>query len=110
MVAAQAEAVALPALVQYFRVWKTGDYENPLWNGLMAPPVPASAHDNGELAEWYYEWGRDFELATVYTMVAGLLNVLAIFDAFAGPMQMPGDDKKKKLETTPPVTASSPGS
>jgi hypothetical protein len=29
--------------------------------------------------------GRNFELGTLYTMIAGLLNVLAIFDAYGGP-------------------------
>jgi hypothetical protein len=30
---------------------------------------------------------RFFELGTVYTMIAGLLNILAIYDAWGGPAQ-----------------------
>jgi hypothetical protein len=30
---------------------------------------------------------RRFDLGTVYTVIAGLLNILAIYDAFAGPVE-----------------------
>lgn len=39
-----------------------------------------------ELSLWHYELGSLFELGTTFTVIAGMLNVLAIFDAFAGPM------------------------
>jgi hypothetical protein len=37
------------------------------------------------------ELGSRFELGVVYTMIAGLLNLLAIFDAVYGPAY--GDDE-----------------
>lgn len=79
---------ALPALVQSYRV-KHG--REPLLGGLMAPPKSAE-----ELAQWQSENARNFELGTVYTMIAGLLNILAIFDAWGGPMQpIPAKEKKE---------------
>ncbi|TWU06680.1 hypothetical protein CA54_50790 [Symmachiella macrocystis] len=38
------------------------------------------------------ELGRYFELGTLYTMIAGLLNVLAIYDAYEGPAYGDGED------------------
>lgn len=49
-----------------------------------------------ELAKWNYELGDYFEIGTVFTVIAGLLNILAIYDAYGGPLVIvPPDDKKK---------------
>jgi hypothetical protein len=76
---------ALPALVQAKRVF--GDPPRPpLFNGFMAPPEqPVRPESADELAEWHERLSYRFELGTLYTMVAGLLNILAICDAYAGP-------------------------
>jgi hypothetical protein len=100
-------APALPALLQARRV-KNGD--DPLFNGFMAPPknVADPGDERGlnddELAQWHRTLNTRFELGTLYTMIAGLLNVLAIYDAYAGPVlatpeeekDKPPDGKKKK--------------
>lgn len=59
---------------------------------FMAPPVLRLPHPSGhpasapnELDVLNYRLNRRFELGTIYTMVAGLLNVLIIFDALGGP-------------------------
>lgn len=82
-----------PMLVQRSRVREN---KEPLWNGFMAPPsrqVPPAEDDSGniaqqpnELAQWIVEEHPFFELGTVYTVVAGLLNVLVICDAAGGPL------------------------
>ncbi len=64
---------ALPALVQTYLV-RSG--KAPLMGGIMAPPATPQ-----ELNDWHRELHRYLELGTVYTMIAGLLNVLAIYDA-----------------------------
>ena len=53
----------------------------------MVPPY-FFGDDEGlsELAIWYREHSGRFETGFVLTMIAGLLNVLAIFDAAAGPI------------------------
>ena len=84
---------AMPALVQAIRVRK-GD--RPL-SSFMAPPQPDNAElasqrvrdalrDQPTLNDLQERLPRLFEFATVYTMVAGLLNVLAIYDAWGGPV------------------------
>ena len=93
-----------PMLIQRSRVDRN---LQPLWNGFMAPPrdtVGPAKDDSGseaqqpnELAQWIVEEHPFFELGTVYTVVAGLLNVLVICDAAGGPLIIrPSPDKKKK--------------
>lgn len=84
---------SLLALVQRQRVIIRG--EDPLFDGLMAPPHPVELEYHDQLAEWHRDFHRYFDLGTLYTMVAGLLNTLVIFDAFAGPMGAPADDRKR---------------
>ncbi len=77
---------ALPAVVQAQRVREGRD---PLFGGLMAPPLIAPDHPQGpvdQLADWHKDYHLYFELGTLYTMIAGLLNVLAIYDAYGGPV------------------------
>lgn len=75
----------MPALIQASRLH---NQKTPLLNGFMAPPVPEGMEQPGQptLNRLNKELHRFFELGTVYTMVAGLLNVLAIYDAFSGPV------------------------
>lgn len=75
---------ALPALVQY---WRMSHRRQPLLEGFQKPP------DNDEL-NTLNELGRFFELGTVYTMVAGLLNVLVVFDAYSGPAYFDDEDEE----------------
>jgi hypothetical protein len=34
----------------------------------------------------------------VFTVIAGLLNILAIYDAYGGPLIIPPPEEKKKTE------------
>ncbi|MEL7499354.1 MAG: DUF6677 family protein [Planctomycetota bacterium] len=63
------------------------NYNGPtLKDGLMAPPAgPISVNDMDTLGRWHFDYKHFFELGTLYTVVAGLLNMLAIYDAFCGP-------------------------
>ena len=73
---------AFPAIVQNRRMAA----DRPLlMEGIMAPPKPGYGEDS-ELSKWHKKYHLYFELGTLYTMIAGLLNVLAIYDAFAGPV------------------------
>lgn len=86
---------ALPALVQSFRV---SQRQKPLFGGIMAPPaqVKSTSGSEDELSKWHRRPGMSFEMGTVYTMIAGLLNILAICDAYAGPLLMSSDEKKRR--------------
>jgi hypothetical protein len=87
---------ALPALIQAYRV-RHG--HRPLLGGFMAPPPlhenegPADEPTLGEMIKTLHGF---FELGTVYTMIAGLINILAIYDACAGPVLAKQDKGKKE--------------
>jgi hypothetical protein len=87
---------AAPAVVQNMVVRRGNP---PLIGGLMAPPANPE-----ELGKWHHRLNMRFELGTLYTMIAGLLNILAIWDAYGGPVisepgkqeRGPPTDKSKK--------------
>lgn len=65
------------------------------WKTFMAPP-----EDSVELSRWHYLSSAGFELGTLMTAVAGLLNILAVFDALAGPIApLPAGKRKKEDES-----------
>jgi hypothetical protein len=78
---------ALPALIQAKRkvpiqvpIFKDKDF--------MAPPkevLPSGNPRTDDLDRLHKRLHRYWELGTVYTMIAGLLNILAIYDAWGGP-------------------------
>ncbi len=73
---------AFPALVQTYRV-RNG--KEPFWADVMAPPGEVQPRVKDKLALWHERYTNKFEIGTLYTMVAGLMNVLAVFDAYGGP-------------------------
>jgi len=74
---------ALPALVQAAR--KT-PLQFPIYKDFMAPPeVSPILNQEDELDRLQKRLHRYWEFGTVYTMIAGLLNILAIYDAWGGP-------------------------
>jgi len=99
---------SLPACVQAIRM---NNNKTVLFGGFMAPPCPTdNIHGNKLLSETDANYNqptldmlnrdlnRYFELATFFTMVAGLLNVLAIYDAFSGPVSLPPGKKPEQTE------------
>lgn len=98
---------ATPALVQRARM-EDGKGPLPLLGDLMRPPrmkdnfesTDQSNHQvrhPDEVAKWNHDSADMFEMGTVYTIVAGLLNLLVICDAYGGPLVIPPpEDKKKK--------------
>lgn len=79
---------ALPALVQAARV-RGG--ENPF--GLFMAPPPLTDEEAEEFPKRgptvdaiHRRLARYFQLGEIYTSVAGLLNILAMLDAWAGPV------------------------
>ena len=86
---------ALPALIQN-RLVRSG--KEPLWGGIMAPPAKVVENAEDELARWHDKLSHRYDLGVLYTMIAGLLNVLAICDAYAGPFVPAPEPKKKQPE------------
>jgi len=98
---------ALPALVQANRM---GNHRKVFWGGFMAPPrLPAPSGSDREDPnldqptphDLHRQLNHYFELAGFFTMVAGLLNVLAIYDACAGPVAIQPEAKKEDEHVQP---------
>lgn len=94
---------ALPALVQGNRMRKmtingaTSPAYKPLWGGFMAPPHrPVIEDSTDEVSAWYAVSGAGYEMGSFYTMIAGLLNILVIYDAYSGPLSVPISGRKEK--------------
>jgi hypothetical protein len=93
-------APALPAIVQNRLVIGAGR-EPLVGEGMMAPPEqPVIEGGQDMLAHWHEEMPTTFEMGTLYTMIAGLLNVLAIYDAYAGPVA--ASEEEEDEEKPPP--------
>lgn len=102
---------AMPALIQANRAFNN---RKVWWNGFMAPPkmplrpgIERDANEDQPTASDLYEKLHSyFELGTVYTMIAGLLNVLAIYDAWCGPVltePAKKEDEEEAQEKTSPT-------
>lgn len=84
---------AFPALLQANRM---GNHQKVFGHGFMAPPRPSTSsnmdlrddpnRDQPTLSELHLQLHRFFELGTAFTMIGGLLNILAIYDAWGGPV------------------------
>ena len=91
-------APAFPAIIQYLHD-PTG--ENPLWNGLMAPPFRVDPTLRGYSENYHSidnirkKLNRRFEMGTLMTTMAGLLNIFAIFDALSGPVNEEETERKR---------------
>jgi hypothetical protein len=99
--------VGLPALPALFQANRMSHDRKVWWGGFMAPPrLPTVLgreredvnSDQPTVGELHYQLHHYFEYAGFFTMVAGLLNVLAIYDAFAGPVVVaqPAEKKEEK--------------
>jgi hypothetical protein len=92
---------ALPALIQA-TVQSIAPDAWPLFWGFMADP-PQNVLNS------LPSFGKVVEIGTIYTTVAGLLNILAIYDAFEGPAFVEVDEPVKE-ETVAPKTVGTPES
>jgi hypothetical protein len=80
---------AIPAVIQNRRSQEMGQLD--IEKGWMMPP-----RDAGTLDKWNHATASGFDMGTLYTMIAGLLNILVVFDAFAGPLPPPVTKEEKK--------------
>jgi hypothetical protein len=100
--------VGLPATPMLVQRARATEGKPPLWDGFMAQPknVPTEWPDDSgnmstqpnELSMWTVKMHPFFELGTVYTVIAGLLNVLVICDAVSGPLILKSHKKNKGAE------------
>jgi hypothetical protein len=112
---------AMPALLQKGRNGKP----HPILKDFMAQPKKSPqplTDDSGnpsqqpnELAMWTVQKHPFYEIGTVYTVIAGLLNILVICDAYGGPLVIlprtkkpPGDDSEALKPVGDNLTADAP--
>jgi hypothetical protein len=89
---------ALPALIQSTLHYFGLDVINgwPFLWGFMAEPA------QNVLNGLQPRLGKLVEIATVYTTVAGLLNILAIYDAYEGPAYQDNEDEVASRSASQP--------
>ncbi|MEM7311632.1 MAG: DUF6677 family protein [Planctomycetota bacterium] len=51
----------------------------------MYPPADPKEQTHDEKAMWHQKAGQWFSMGTLFTMVAGIMNLLVVFDAYSGP-------------------------
>lgn len=114
-------ALAIPALVQSWRLggaaheplfgspWfapplHAGQYVTPRYadrverlepdlpDGAFVDSPPLAVCTIDQLSLWHQRLGRFFEIGTLYTALAGMLNLLVVYDAWSGPLGDTRDD------------------
>ncbi len=75
------------------------------------PPVRGvkRLEDQPTLDELHKKLHRYFDVGTAYTMIAGLLNVLAIYDAWGGPVIAESRRKEEDEPAKPETGSGEPG-
>jgi hypothetical protein len=97
---------AWPAVYQYIVYDNTKD-AGPIFGKFERVP------DEKELNDLQRNGNKRWDLGWVYTVIAGVLNLLVIYDAFAGPMfreplRRPEDDEMEDANTAAPKPPSPP--
>lgn len=92
---------AWPAILQFYEKVGLDEKEYPFLSQYQRGP--RTFHDelvlNQELTDAPYKIP---DLGLIYTVIAGVLNILVIYDAFAGPAYSAAAARKPKEETSPP--------
>ena len=96
---------ALPALGQYALV--SQGFE-PITE-FEAPPYRdgevKTSRGIDRLTMWHLDEGMNFDIGTIYTMLAGLLNIFVILDAFGGPLPPPpSPEESERTDEPEPAT------
>ena len=93
--------IGLPAMPAWYQAGRVRDGMPPLWNGFMAPPKPdpdqvaidiegknrigTALVNQLTMSRLAFVLQNRFEFGGVCTLIAALLNLLVILDAFSGP-------------------------
>ncbi len=85
---------AWPALWQYFALPVPEEESHRFFHDLQSRPW------EGEINEFWVDSDKTPDLGWIYTVIAGVLNILVIYDAYAGPA-FHGDPREPKKEPKP---------
>lgn len=90
--------IGLPAIPAAIQAWRKSNNKPAWFKGMffekMEPAIFEGPESTSRLDDWHKRTASGFELGTLYTMIAGLLNILVVYDAFAGPLPPPQPKKK----------------
>jgi hypothetical protein len=78
---------AWPAIWQYYQMPMPSKEQNPFWHNFQKAP-----ENEYEVNTYLRNSDKTPELAWVYTVIAGMLNILVIYDAYAGPVHSGGKE------------------
>ena len=99
--------IGFAAIPAYLQAGRVGNGLAPFYHGIMAPPALfVEQREQGyppSLDEIIAKSGSYFEIGTIFTVVAGLMNLLVIFDAIDGPLlfrEEPGKKEEDESEHT----------
>ncbi len=82
---------------RFYIVEPEDNYTGPtLKDGFMAPPAGPVIQDTRDtLGMWHYDMKHKYDIGTLYCIVAGLLNLLIVYDAFCGPAILSPQEREK---------------
>jgi TM2 domain-containing membrane protein YozV len=97
---------AWPAIWQYYNLPVPAEATNKFWHDFQRGP--SYLRDRGDyfndeenLRQYIRARDKTPDVAWVYTVIAGVLNILVIYDAFAGPAYLRAATAEKKGLPTP---------
>jgi hypothetical protein len=94
-------AAAWPAILQYNEKWPVTPKPGGFWYEFQRTPTERT------LNELQAAGNKTWDLGWVYTVIAGVLNILVIYDALAGPafIAAPGKEQTTQAAATPQASA-----
>ena len=94
---------AWPALWQFYEMKVPDKEAHPFWHHFQKAP------DETDVNNFLRNSDKTPDLGWVYTVIAGMLNILVIYDAYAGPMFLPGMRPGAKVSLAPKAAAAKEG-
>ena len=89
---------AWPAVWQYHNLPVPGEETSPFWHNFERAP-----EDEAKVNAFITAGDKSPDLGWVYTVIAGVLNILVIYDAFAGPAFGVGTDTPRPAKEAVPA-------
>jgi hypothetical protein len=83
-----------PAILQYNDKWPASEKSGPFWHEFQRTPSERTLND------LQASGNKSWDLGWVYTVIAGVLNILVIYDALVGPAFVGGKMEEKAKATT----------
>ena len=93
--------LGIAAIPSWTQAWQVGSGLPPMFGKMMAPPRRYHGDRTGAapVLDEIRQKMPHYELGTYLTVIAGLMNLLVIFDALDGPFAGRRKENKKKTET-----------